>query len=219
MKLSSRFPVAAVVLAGCFTASSVFGQNTGKDRMIEFKDIKIAVQKTPDFTLKGGTTDKRFRAKDWIEIEPEFRAIAPKNADKNLKVISDVVFKYYVFLSGPGSADRKILTGEVTHTNISFGEVSHSVVYVTPSTILRVAGKPEGSPQLVTGCAVEATVNGEIVGFYSKLGGAATDKVSPESKWWEKGTAPKQEADLLNKAQSPFAPLWADYYADIKATK
>jgi hypothetical protein len=222
MKFASRFTLPAIALAGCFTVSAAFAQAPAvKEKLVDFKDIKIAVQKTPDFSLKGGTTDKRVRPKDWIEIEPEFRTAAPKGASKDTKVVADLVFKYYVFLGAAGAPNenKRILTGEVTHTNVPISEWTHSVVYVSPSTIMRVTGKPEGTAQLVTGYGVEVTTGGDLVGFYSNLNGKTFPSPSTAgAKWWESATVKKEE-DLLNKAQSPFAPLWADYYADIKGVK
>ena len=96
-------------------------------------------------------------------------------------------------------------------------EVSHSVVYISPSTILRVTGKPEGNVALVTGYAVEVTKAGETVGFFSKFQGSAqTNPEAPGAKWWDSPKAPPQEPALLSKIQSPFGPLWGDYHADVK---
>ena len=78
MKLPSKSAIAVFVFAGLCT-SGIAQEPPGKapEKLVDFKDIKIQVQKTPDFTLKGGTTDKRVRPKDWIEIEPEFKTEQP----------------------------------------------------------------------------------------------------------------------------------------------
>lgn len=221
MKFVSRFPGSALLLACLFAATTAFAQPpapaaVGKEKLVEFKDIKIAKQMTPDFSLKGGTTDKRVRPKDWLEIEPEFKIARPKDA-KKAEVIPKLTFKYYVFLNSAVKENARILTAEVNHVNLPFDEVSHSVVYVSPSTILRVTGKPEGNVGLVSAYAVEVTLNGTVVGFYSKFGGKES-KDPNDKKWWElPNSPPKEENGLIIKPNSPFAPLWADYYSDVES--
>lgn len=220
MKLTSRFAIAAFVLAGL--SQSVFAQDAPaakKEKLVEIKDIKIAVQKTPDFAMKGSTTDKRWKAKDWLEIEPEFKTLRSPT-DKKAEVIPELTFKYYVFLNSSSKENARILTAEVVHTNVPIDEVTHSVVYISPSSILRVTGKPEGNMTLVSAYAVEVTKGGEVVGFFSKMGGSSYDNpADPKGKWWENKAAPQQEPALLSKPNTPFAPLWGDFHADVKAAK
>ena len=218
MKLTSRFAISAFVLAGLTAAS--FAQDAPakvKEKLVEITGIKIQVQKTPDFATKGTTTEKRWRPKDWIEIEPEFKT-KRSLTDKKAEVIPELTFKYYVYLnSSTAKENARILTAEVVHTNVAIDETSHSVVYISPSTILSVTGKPEGNGSLVVAYAVEVTKGGEVVGFFSKAGGASIDNPgAPNAKWWEGKTAPPQEPGLLSKPQSPFGPLWGDYHADVK---
>lgn len=217
MKLTSRFAITAFVFAG-LCASGVAQDAPGKppEKLVDFKDIKIQVQKTPDFTLKGGTTDKRVRPKDWIEIEPEFRTEQPAG-DKKAEVVPELTFKYYVFLNSSVKENARILTAEVVHTNVPIDEATHSVVYISPSTIKRVTGKPEGNVGLVSYFAVEVTSGGQTVGFYSKgPKGISKNPNEKDGKWWSAPSAPPQEPALLSKLKTPFAPLWGDYHADEK---
>lgn len=218
MKLPSRFSLIVFVLASFCASSPAQDPPVKKEKLVEIKDIKVQVQKTPDFALKGGTTDKRVRPKDWIEIEPEFKTLR-SSSDKKSEVAPELTFKYYVFLNTMSGIkeNARILTAEVVHTNVPLDEVSHSVVYISPSTILKVTGKPEGNASLVSAYAVEVTKGGEVVGFFSKLGGSSMDNPNdPKAKWWESKAAPQQEPALLSKVQTPFAPLWGDYHADVK---
>ena len=219
MKLPSRFTLAAFVLAGLCALSPAQDAPITKDKIVDIKDIKVAIQKTPDFSMKGSTTDKRWRPKDWLEIEPEFKM--PRSpSDKKAEVVPEATFKYYVYLNSASGVkeNARILTAEVTHTNIPLEEMSHSVVYISPSTILRVTGKAEGNVGLVAAYAVEITKGGELVGFLSKLGGSSMNSpTAPNAKWWELPKAPPQEPGLLSKNQTPFAPLWGDFHADVKA--
>lgn len=219
MKLPSKFAITAFAFAGlCTSITAQEAPAAQKEKLVEFKDIKVALQKTPDFATKGTTTEKRWKPKDWIEIEPEFKT-KRSLADKKAEVIPELTFKYYVYLnSSTAKENARILTAEVVHTNVPIDEVGHSVVYISPSTILRVTGKPEGNASLVVAYAVEVTKGGEVVGFFSKAGGKSIDNpADPAGKWWELKTAPPQEPILLSKPQSPFGPLWGDYHADVKA--
>jgi hypothetical protein len=218
MKLPSRFAIAALFLSGlCASVSAQDAPAKPQEKLVDFKDIKIAIQKTPDFATKGTTTEKRWKPKDWIEIEPQFKTERPAN-EKKAEVIPELTFKYYVFLNSSVKENARVLTAEVVHTNVPIDEVSHSVVYISPSTILRVTGKPEGNMQLVTYYAVEVSSGGEVVGFYSKgPRGVSKNPNDKEGKWWTAPSAPPQEAGLLSKPQSPFGPLWGDFHADVKA--
>lgn len=220
MKKLPRFALAALVLAGLGTPALAQDAPAAKDpteKLVEFKDIKVSLQKTPDFATKGTTTDKRWKPKDWIEIEPEFKT-KRSAMDKKAEVIPELTFKYYVYLNSTVRENARILTAEVIHTNVPIDEVSHSVVYISPSTILRVTGRPEGNPTLVSAYAVEVTKGGEVVGFFSKSSqGTVVNPSDPKGKWWESKSAPGQEPALLSKPQSPFGPLWGDFHADVKA--
>lgn len=228
MKMISRFSVALLAAAGFLVpviARAQDGEGGGgggkaiTGKLVEVAAPRIAVQRTPDFTLKGATVDKRWRPKDWLEIETEVE-VAPPRGDRNATAIPRLNFKYYVFLDSQDKSKRRILTADVVHTNVPVKEKVRSVVYITPSTILKVTGKPEGNPSLVTFWAVEVQMDGETVGFLSK--GPNGVKKSPNeagAKWWESASAPPQEPDLKNKAQTPFAPLWGDYHLDVEVAK
>jgi hypothetical protein len=220
MKLPSRFSLAAFVLAGLAAASHAQDAPAtpakAQEKLVEFKDIKVQVQKTPDFATKGSTTDKRWKPKDWIEIEPEFKTERPAG-EKKSEVVPELTFKYYVFLNSSVKENARVLTAEVTHTNVPIDEVSHSVVYISPSTILKVTGRPEGNVSLVSYFAVEVVAGSETVGFYSKgPKGVSKNPNENGAKWWSASTAPPQEPALLSKPQSPFGPLWGDFHADVK---
>lgn len=217
MKLPSRFALAALCFAGLCATSSAQDAPARAEKLVDFKKIEIQVQKTPEFNLKSATKDKRVTPKDWLEIEPEFKTLKPLDS-KKAEVINELTFKYYVYLNSSVKENARILTAEVVHINVPIDVVTHSVVYISPSSIFKVTGKPEGNPQLVSAYAVEVTSGGNVVGFFSKAGGTTVDNPKdPKGRWWELKTAPPQEAVLLSKPQTPFAPLWADYHADVKA--
>ncbi len=61
-----------------------------------------------------------------LEVEVEFTAV--------LDSTDELTFKYFILVNG------RLLTGEVTHINISAGRENRSVVYVSPRTLARFTG-------------------------------------------------------------------------------
>jgi hypothetical protein len=182
-----------------------------KEELIKFKKVEIAAQKAPDFTLKGGTTDKRWKAKEWLEIDFEIDVKAPKAADRKLKFLDNVTIKYYVFMSPADQTKKKILVAEVTYLNVPIDETIHSVVYLSHSSIVNITGDKIVDKSQITFTGAEATYNGNLVGIYPKGAGAS---------WWKAPTAPPvEEGRLLPKHKTPFAPLWYDYYMEEKTDK
>mgnify|MGYP007114273670 FL=1 len=85
----------------------------------------------------------------------------------------------------------------------------HSVVYVSPRTLERFFGGrvPGTAGAAVAAVAVTITNQGQIVA--ENVGGTF------KSQWW---TSFQQTSGyVLNKNQTPFAPLAWDYYESIKS--
>jgi hypothetical protein len=220
-KLLSLFPATVLCVGGLvFAPVSVNAQTkppapaaAGKEELIKIKDVTVGVQKTPKFQTEG-PKEKHWKPKDWLEIEVECEALPSKknNDPKKATTYPEVTFKYFVYLEGQSADKTRILTGEVVHTNVPIKEVSHSVMYVTPSTIFAANGKPEANPTQVKYWGVLVTIGGETVGYKVKPGSPGT----VDKPWWEDPKAPAKETSLKNKSETPFAILWADYHLDIK---
>ena len=215
-KLIALFPAAILSVGSLVIAPSVLMAQapaagaSAKEELVKIKDVKTIVQKTPKIQAEG-PTDKRWKPKDWLEIEVECDVKpSKKNADKKQTTYPEVTFKYYVYLEGQTKEKSRILTGEVVHANVPINETGHSSMYITPSTILNLTGKPEGNVGAVKYWGVEALVGGELVGFKASVGTA-------EKPWWEAPTAPAKEAGLKKKSETPFSILWADYHFDERA--
>jgi hypothetical protein len=111
----------------------------------------------------------------------------------------------------------RILTTEVNHVNVPVGEGMASVVYLSPSAVLGLSGSPRVQTNAVTLWAVEVTHEGKTVGFISSKGKSPTD---PGAEWWKATSAPPTVAGVLkNKMETPFAPLWGDYHAEVQSNK
>ncbi len=185
------------------------------ETLVEFKKPEITVQKAPDFNLKGGVVDKRFKAKDWLEIEFEVEVKSPpKGSPKEMKFLDGLQIKFFVYLQPVDATKVKVLTAEVSYLNVPIGhESSHCVVYLSPATILNLTGDKTANKGLITFLGAEATFNGAVVGTFVSTGTAA-------NPWWKSPKAPPVEAGrLLPKHKTPFAPLWYDYYLEEKTDK
>lgn len=174
----------------------------------EFQISKVETEFIPSPSYSGPRYTKRgSKAKDWLEVEVTFdwqpRAKEPQYLD-------ELTFNYYILLKNKSKQAPKgtLLTGSVTHTSIPQEKNMHSVVYVSPRTLERFFGGrvPGTANASVAAVAVTISQQGQIVA--ESVGG------SFKSQWW---TAFQQTGGyVLNKNQTPFAPLEWDYYEAIK---
>jgi hypothetical protein len=155
---------------------------------IKLGKVQPAVVKTPEFNLTSGPT-KRSKSQDWLEIEVEFES-APE-------AIAELTFKYTVLL------EKKLLDGEVTHVSIPKGKDHYSVMYVSPRSIERLTGGKPLTGAAIENVWVEVTNQGQKLGATSFRPGAIPNGVHLSGM-------------LLNKNDTPFAPLFYDRYEAIK---
>jgi hypothetical protein len=200
--------VTAAVAVG-LGVSSAPAQDAKMEKLVDLKDPSIQAQSTPDIKA-AYVKEKRWKPKDWLEFEIPFIATAPRGAPSTLTTYDQLTFKYYLFLDNPDKKKQRILTADVNHVNVPLNEGLASVVYLSPSAVLRLTGNNRVAPGAVTLWAVEVSREGKVVGFLSKDG----------KKWWESPSAPPTEAGVLkNKMETPFAPLWGDYHAEVQSNK
>lgn len=112
----------------------------------------------------------------------------------------ELTFKYFILING------KLLTGEVTHANIAAGGGRRSVVYVSPRALARFIGKGVVTPNTVQNIAVQILQKG-----------ALKDELSftrAPAQWY--AGLPAVSGFVLNKNETPFAPLYWDRYEQIK---
>ena len=212
--LTFLLPAAMLVLGGIvFAPATARAQAPApaakKEILVDVDKVSVEIQKTPQFQVPN-VKEKRFTPKDWLEIEVDCEAkLSKTDKEKDRKAYNEVTFKYYAYLSGnPDPKKNRVLTGEVVHTNVAIKEKLHSVMYVTPDVILKITeGKPV-TPTMVKAWGVAVFMNGEEVGRKSSEANA---------EWWKKEGLPTQEAALLDKTKTPFAPLWWDYHMEVRA--
>ena len=186
--------------------STAFAQDAKFEKLVDL-DVKVNTQETPQIAATN-VKDKRWKPKTWIEIETSVKAKPAKDAKpENSKTYPELTLKYYVVVTGSSADKTKTLTGEVVHSNVPTGEEAHSVVYISPATLMAITGKPAGGPADITFWGVEASVAGTVVGRASSTGG---------KDWWTSPKAPKSQPGLLSKSETPFSILWGDYHLDVK---
>jgi hypothetical protein len=161
----------------------------------EFQVIKITQNliTTPEFTYAGAgqyATDERGR---WLEVEVEFSS-APEFTD-------ELTFKYFILING------RLLAGEVTHVNIPAGRNNRSVMYVPPNALARFSSNRSVGGSNIQNIAVQMLQQGALKSELS-LGRAPP-------QWYR--TIPEVTGYVLNKNETPFAPLYWERYVQIKS--
>lgn len=193
--LASR-PVMKAIAASAavfFIHLTAFSQVRGT----EFQVTKITKNliTTPQFTYSGAQQYQPNQREPWLEVETTFAA-APPYTD-------ELTFKYFILING------KLLTGEVTHTNIAAARESRSVMYVSPRALARFnAGRPV-TAMTVQNVAVQIVQQGAVKDELSLV------RAAPQ--WF--ASIPALSGFVSNKNETPFAPIYWDRYEQIKSAR
>jgi hypothetical protein len=189
MKTNHRF----VLLVACLLPLAAFAQ--GRAPGTDFKITKItrSLISAPQFAYTGGQSYQTNQRDRWLQVEVEFTA-APELTD-------ELTFKYHILFNG------SLLTGEVTHVNISAGRENRSVMYVPPRVLARFANNRPITENLCQNVAVQIVQQGTVKAETS------LNRAAPQ--WF--ATLPQVAGFVLDKNQTPFAPLYWDRYEQIKS--
>ena len=172
--------------------SSVYGQARAAS---EFQITKISKNliTAPQYSYTGAQQYQANQRDRWLEVEVEFAA-APEFTE-------ELTLKYFILVNG------KLLTGEVTHVSIPAGRENRSVMYVSPRALARVMGNRALTPNAVQNIAVQIVQQGTVKSELSQ------DRAQPG--WFTSMSA--VAGSVLNKNETPFAPLYWDRYEQIKS--
>jgi hypothetical protein len=146
----------------------------------------------PQFIYTGAQQYQANQRDRWLEVEVEFSA-APEFTD-------ELTFKYYILFNG------KLLTGEVSHTNIPAGTSNRSVMYVSPRTLARFGGNRPVTASSFQNIAVQIEQQGVVK--------AELSLVRAPAQWLT--TVPQISGFVVNKNETPFASLYWGRYEQIK---
>jgi hypothetical protein len=188
MKTNLRF----VLLVAWLLPLAAFAQGRGPGTDFKITKITRSLISAPQFAYTGGQsyqTDQRDR---WLQVEVEFTAI-PELTD-------ELTFKYYILFNG------SLLTGEVTHVNIPAGRENRSVMYVPPRVLARLANNRPITENSCQNVAVQIVQQGTVKAETS------LNRAAPQ--WF--ATLPQVSGFVMDKNQTPFAPLYWDRYEQIK---
>lgn len=155
---------------------------------VKLGKIAPAVDKTPDYQINGGP-QKRSTPQNWLEVEVPF--------DTTPEEIDSLDFKYTVLI------DKTLIDGMVTHITIPAGRDHYSVMYISPRTLLKATG---GKP-------LTAASIGNIWVSVEKQG----QKLAEASMKPQAMPNLPHLPGMLQKTDTPFAPLFWDRYEAIKA--
>jgi hypothetical protein len=189
MKTNLRF----VLLVAWLLPLAAFAQGRGPGTDFKITKITRSLISAPQFAYTGGQsyqTDQRDR---WLQVEVEFTAI-PELTD-------ELTFKYYILFNG------SLLTGEVTHVNIPAGRENRSVMYVPPRVLARLANNRPITENSCQNVAVQIVQQGTVKAETS------LNRAAPQ--WF--ATLPQVSGFVMDKNQTPFAPLYWDRYEQIKS--
>ena len=172
-------------------SSSAFAQTR------DFQLLKIASNfiSSPQFTYTGAQQYVADLRERWLEVEVTLAA-TPEFSD-------ELTVKYFILFNG------RLLTGEVTHTNVPAGRENRSVIYVTPKNLERLM-----LGRIVTNAALQN------IAVQLLQRGVIKDELSltrAPAQWY--AAMPQIAGLTLNKSETPFAPLYWDRYLQIKATR
>lgn len=157
---------------------------------VKLGKVQPSVVKTPEYNITSGPT-KRSKLGDWLEVEVEYET-KPEDID-------ELTFKFTVFV------EKKLLEGEVTYVNIPKGRDRFAVIYVAPRTLEKLTGGKPLTPASIENVWVEVSKQGLVIDKGSFKPGAIPN-------------AARVPNLILNKDETPFAPLFYDRYEAIKKT-
>jgi hypothetical protein len=205
-----QFLTALLLLA---TPAISWAQLNSANSPIQITDIKPSLEKSPEFSVGVGPQRKSV-SQDWLWVEVAFTYKGMGQAP-TMGQSDEIAFNYYILLKNTSPQNRTgtLLTGVITHTGVTPGtDVHHSVALISPQTLKSFFnGKPPASiAATVQAVGVTASIRGQLAAEVST--GPGKNKPS----WWQ--TFQQGPPGLvLSKDQTPFAPLFYDYFEAVKA--
>lgn len=204
----------ALTLATLFLATALHAQAPAEQTLpavkVDIKRVTVSEQPTPQFNA-GNVKEKRWRPKNWIEVDVEFDIKVPADAGGRNGTYSAMQLNIYLALQHTTKdGKREVIQGTLDLQTIPAGETCHALAYVSPASMRAIFQKDNVTASSdIQGWGVEFIAEGQRIAADSSVG---------KSAWWEKTEAfALMQGLLLNKLQTPFAPLWGDYDVPVKA--
>ena len=184
------------------------------------KKIEPTLVETPQIT--AGSYRKQQpgggRPVPWLEVDVNFeRDEVSKDAPK---FTDDLTVNFFILLNNAAlNADKQatLLTGSTTISDVSYGKGMHVAAFVSPQTLSRYFdGKaPINIQQAITDVGVSIS---DASGMVSVSSFKSAEVAKQGKGWWESDAGmTKVTGRVLDKSQTPFAPLASDYYLPSKS--
>ena len=157
---------------------------------IKLGKVSVNAPSTPEYQITGGQT-KRYQLGKWLEFEV--------NYDTVTEPIDELTFRFTAAVEG------KLLIGDVTYVAIMKGKDHYAVMYISPKALNGLTGGKPVSQTSVENVWVQVERQGQVLARESFKPGA------PRNQQQITGL-------ILNKNQTPFAPLYYDRYEEIKVS-
>jgi hypothetical protein len=213
MRPSSATISAAILSTLLLMPVAVRAQQAALNTEVQITKIETGFLTSPKITVPGFTKQMIGRPAPWMEVEVTFERTA-----KDPKFADELTFNYYVLLKNERFTEDKkptMLTASIIHVNVPQEKGLHSVVYVSPKALASLFdGKtPVNAQQTVTDVGVTISGKSGLLALKSLNAPIKGDK-----GWWDNTAlyTPKSGV-LLNKNETPFAPLEWDYYEAVKS--
>jgi len=158
------------------------------DVVINPNGILPAGVKTPEYSLSAGPI-KRGKSLTWLEIEVQYSTFPP--------LIDELTFEYTILMNG------QLLTGSSTYVNIAKGREHYAVVYISPAAIDTIMAGQQFTASAIANIQVKITHQGQQL-------------TSLALRRTEIPNLPQRTGVILNKPETPFAPLFWDRYESLK---
>ena len=210
-------PSCSTLSAGILLTCLVISSPVRAQQAALISDVQIT-KIEPNFLLSpkiaGGYSKKApvtGRSASWLEVEVTFDRIA---LPKEPKFAQELTFNYYVLLKNDRfTEDGKptLLTGSVVHVHVPQERGLHSVVFVSPRTLASFFDGKTPVPVQQAIVDVGVTISGK-----NGLLASATFSKGKQGWWDNTALYTPTPGALLNKNETPFAPLEWDYYEAIK---
>lgn len=185
------------------------------EALVKFERQSIQPKQTPDFKISN-VKDKRWKPKDWLEIELPFKIEAPKGK-KDAEFYDQLTVDFYVY---PGTGAR---LGR--HQAPDPHRQDHP--RERPSFMRR--WPPSSTSRPAHSCATPAK---KAAASTPPSSNSSAWKSAPATRWsvsfpppaiprpggrfWQSEKAERVGGFLKDKSQTPFAPLWGDYHAEVQ---
>ena len=214
----SLFP--ATILPALFLVTCAISLHAQGQPEFSIKKIDSAFFETPQ--IAAGTYRKQqpggARPVPWLEVDVNFeRDEVLKDA---AKFSNDLTVNFYILLNNAAINENKqptLLTGTTTISDVPYGKGMHVAAFVSPQSITRYFdGKaPATAQQAVVDVGVTISNATGIVAISSSKNAEVAKR---GQGWWESDSGmTKVSGRVLEKSQTPFAPLAWDYYLPSKS--